>query len=47
VAFVGKASTHRIFTVASETFYPKVGKADRGENIQDDAKNKHECDSKL
>jgi len=38
VAFVGKASAHRIFTVASETVYQKVGKADKGENIQDGEK---------
>jgi len=33
--------------MANETVYQKVGKADKGENIQDSAKNKHECDSKL
>jgi len=33
--------------MASETIYQKVGKADKGENIQNGAKIKLECESKL
>jgi len=33
--------------MASETVYQKVGEADKGENIQDGAKNKLERESKL